>query len=366
MKRIARAPIGQVELKFKKKAVKKAPDILTEISTSVVVGNNLFVAYDESSAIERLTWKDGKYKKHKTFELDDFFPLPGGREGEMDIEGLAWERPYLWFSGSMSLKRNTPDPDDDPAEAAEKLLEITTDDNRFSIGRIPCVHDEETDTWTPVEELELDGVTHRALMMEGGAQSTALTEALATDDHLEPFMKIPCKDNGFDIEGLAVHGERIFLGMRGPVLGGWAIIIEFSVHESQGWLRLDVRGDKDKPYRKHFIHLAGMGIREINFDPDNGDMLLLAGPTMDLDGTIAAWKIADGLPEEEVSVTHHAERLFDVVEGHGVAHGHNKAEGMAITGRGNYLIVYDSPDDDYLVGKRSVLADVYAGENARW
>ena len=352
--------MAQVEMKFSK-AAKDNPDMLTEISTSVTVGNNLFVAYDESSAIERLTWKDGKYKKHKTFELADFFDLPEGSDGEMDIEGLAWETPYLWFSGSMSLKRNTPEDGDDDEAGADKLLEITTDDNRFSIGRIPCEHEEETDIWTPVHEIQHEGKTLRALMMDGGTQSTALTEILATDDHLEPFMKIPCKDNGFDIEGLAVDGERIFLGMRGPVIGGWAIIIEFGVHEHGEWLHLDARGEKDKPYRKHFIDLAGMGIREINVEDKTGDMLLLAGPTMDLDGTIAAWRIEGGLPEKPVSITPDPERMFDVVEGSLIEHGKNKAEGMAITRNGNYLIVFDSPTEDRMVGKRSVLADIYAG-----
>ena len=31
---------------------------------------------------------------------------------------------------------------------------------------------------------------------------------------------IPSNDNGFDVEGLAVSGNRVFLGLRGPVLAG--------------------------------------------------------------------------------------------------------------------------------------------------
>ena len=53
-----------------------------------------------------------------------------------------------------------------------------------------------------------------------------LTEALRGDEHLGSFLAIPGKDNGFDIEGLAVAGERLFIGLRGPVLRGWAVILE--------------------------------------------------------------------------------------------------------------------------------------------
>ena len=336
-------------------------DLLGEISTSIVVDDTLFLAYDESAAIERLRWKGDKYTKHKTFELDDFFDLPDGK-GEMDIEGLAWEKPYLWFTGSMSLKRNEPNPDDDDEKGAAKLLEIDTDDNRFTLGRIPCEYDEDKNEWTPVQELETTDGVLKGMIMEGGTRSTVLSELLSVDDHIAPFMKIPCKENGFDIEGLAVQGERIFLGLRGPVLSGWATVIEFGVHERNGYLHMDGRGDDEKPYRKHFIKMAGMGIREINVDPETNDLLILAGPTMDLDGTISAWRIKGGLPEKPISFTHDPERMFDVVDGTNLEHGKDKAEGMAILNDGNYLITFDSPREDRFEGDRGVWVDVYKGQ----
>ena len=47
---------------------------------------------------------------------------------------------------------------------------------------------------------------------------TPLLEALAHDPHLAPFLSLPAKDNGFDLEGLAVLGKRVFLGLRGGCL----------------------------------------------------------------------------------------------------------------------------------------------------
>jgi hypothetical protein len=47
-------------------------------------------------------------------------------------------------------------------------------------------------------------------------------DALADDPHLGFFVgaMIPGKENGFDVEGLAFYQNRIFLGLRGPVLRG--------------------------------------------------------------------------------------------------------------------------------------------------
>ncbi len=42
---------------------------------------------------------------------------------------------------------------------------------------------------------------------------------------------IPGKDNGFDIEGLAVREDRLLLGLRGPVLRGHAFVLELSLEQ---------------------------------------------------------------------------------------------------------------------------------------
>ena len=47
-------------------------------------------------------------------------------------------------------------------------------------------------------------------------------------------------------------------------------------------LRLREIGSHGLPYRKHLLELGGLGIRDLCVDGD--DLLILAGPTMDLDG----------------------------------------------------------------------------------
>ena len=45
-------------------------------------------------------------------------------------------------------------------------------------------------------------------------KTNLLTRALPHDPHFGPYMAIPGKDNGFDIEGLAVDGRRLLFGLR--------------------------------------------------------------------------------------------------------------------------------------------------------
>ena len=50
--------------------------------------------------------------------------------------------------------------------------------------------------------------------------------ALCDDELLAPFMRLPCKENGFDIEGIAALDGRILRGLRRPVISGHEIIVE--------------------------------------------------------------------------------------------------------------------------------------------
>lgn len=171
-------------------------------------------------------------------------------------------------------------------------------------------------------------------------------------------MSILCKDNGFHIEGLEVNQGRIFIGLREPVLNGYAIILENTVECLKDELIMQKREGVDNIYRKHFLELASMGIRELNIDK-NGDLFILAGSTMDLDCTISIYKLSGGLPDTAGSVTFTPERLFDVARGSEIEHGKDKAEGMAFISENEVLITYDSLVDKWLKGKNKVEMDVY-------
>jgi hypothetical protein len=80
----------------------------------------------------------------------------------------------------------------------------------------------------------------------------------------------------------------MFLGLRGPVLRGWALLLELQVKETRrGRLKLRKAGPDGARYVKHFLDLAGLGMRELAFDGDA--LLILAAPTMDLDGPVVLY-----------------------------------------------------------------------------
>ncbi|MUP45588.1 DUF3616 domain-containing protein [Gramella sp. BOM4] len=354
MKPSHKKPADRCLLQFDKE-YPNLDDLCTEISSCLATENNLWLSYDEDAGIERLTKTENAYAEHKHYELSEFFDLPS-EDSEVDMEALAYEEPFLWFCGSMSIKRDSPSPDDPVEEQVKSLSRIAIDENRFSLGCIPCLKTSEG--FELMKEAEFDSKKIRPLMLRGGTTSTELHNALLRDKHLERFMMIPCKDNGFDIEGLAVHQGRIFIGLRGPVLNGFAVILEISCKEFDGELLLAKKPDEEKLYRKHFLDLRGMGIRELNIDK-KGDLFLLAGPTMDLDGTISIYKIEGGLPDSPSSVIHKPERLFDVARGAELEHGADKAEGMAFLPEGKILITYDSPVENRLKAKNEVWMDCY-------
>ena len=355
-----RQPSRHIELTFDPK-VSDLEATRGEISTCDAIEKTLFLAHDESSAVERLTWDGQRYADHQRFELADFISLPKD-DGEMDIEGLAMRPPYLYVTGSMSTKRKKAKEDKDDIEAIERLASLKVDPNRFTLARIPCeVND---GIWTPVSKRSFEDETLRPSALDGGRESTVLTEQLHSDPHLAPFMKLPCKDNGFDIEGIAVANDRVLLGLRGPVLRGWAIVLELDLVEMDGHLRFANRGDRERAFHKHLLNLAGMGVRELRYRPGSDDLFLLAGPTMDLDGTISLWKLADGLPVDRDTIHRDVQRLFDVVDGSEVDHGCDKAEGFAILPNGNFLIAYDSPMPHRFRQDNGVVVDEFSGDGS--
>ncbi len=145
-----------------------------------------------------------------------------------------------------------------------------------------------------------DGRRHAAILCGPGRN---LSDMLEHDPHLAPFLRVPGKDNGFDIEGIAVIGERVFVGLRGPVLRGWAVILEIHPEpDPHDDTRLRFAPVGDARYRTHFIDLEGLGIRDLC--PVGEEILILAGPTMTHDGPvkIVRWTPGHGFSDPPIHV----------------------------------------------------------------
>jgi hypothetical protein len=338
--------------------------IRLELSALSLHGRSLWLSNDELATVERLLLQDdGSFGEHRFFALADMFDLPEGAEGRMDIEGLEVDPigPWLWVVGSHSRTRAKAIPGrHETGEAFARLTDIRRERNRHFLGRIPLVAVDRRGTFELREEapdLGSAGV-RRAACLESVASLDAL---LADDPHIGPFMAIPAKENGFDVEGVVARGERVFVGLRGPVLGRWAVLVELVVEETgPGRLAPRPLGEGGVRYRKHFMDLCGLGMRDFAVDGDS--LLILAGPSMDLDGPQIVFRWPGWLEARSDSVVpaDQLERMLVVPHGEGTDH----AEGISLIeiGRGKeLLVVYDCPDPKRLPeDQTSIDADAFA------
>ncbi|MEO3890325.1 DUF3616 domain-containing protein [Nonomuraea sp. B5E05] len=316
----------QVELRFDQAS--RAAQTHTNLSAIRPSATGLWIAGDETATVEHLAWTGDHFGAQRTFELAGHVDLPAGPVDEADIEGLARTDGHLWLAGSHSLKRKKVK-SKDPAKAADRLATVVREENRFILVRLPLL-----DEQTPGQGAILSG-------------GQGLTTHLRDDRHLGAFLDLPGKDNGFDVEGIAVVAEQVYLGLRGPVLRGWAVVLELRLDDAGGG-RLRLR----EPYRKHFLDLDGLGVRDLC--PDGDSLLVLAGPTMSLDGPVRVvrWRpnrCGDVVPAGEL------ETVLELPYGAGCDH----PEGLALLACGRLMVVYDSPSPARVTPAGGVLADVF-------
>jgi hypothetical protein len=339
-------PLRRIRLSFRSadELAHAEEPVRGDLSALVVQGSTLWAANDELPTVERLRAQDdGCYGAHRSFQLRDYFDLPGGPDDEMDVEGLEIDGGYLWVLGSHSLTREKPKPDSqDHAEALRRLTEVEHHPSRHFLGRVPLVARDGTFTLEP--SVSVGDAQLGPACLDTRPKRGKLGKLLKADEHVGRFIQVPAKENGFDLEGIAVRGARVFVGLRGPVLRGWAMILELDVNESRpGRLKPRRVGPNGERYRKHFLELEGLGIRDLCFDQDR--LLILAGPTMDLDGPVRvfAWPACVAAGQQMIVTADQLEPLLDVPFGRGVDH----AEGIAVlegwNGRAELLVVYDSP-----------------------
>ena len=355
-------PARRVRLEFRSAdELPHADDpVRSDLSALVLSGGTLWVGNDQLATVERLMRTDARYGRHQPFHLGDFFELPGGSGDEMDIEGLEIDGGYLWVLGSHSLTREKPKPgSEDHVEALRRLTEVEHHPNRHFLGRIPIL--EQAGTFTLEPTASNGNGELRAACLNGNRKRGKLGSLLKKDEHIGRFIEVPGKENGFDLEGIAVRGPRVFLGLRGPVLRGWAMLLQLDLKEPKpGRLKPRRIGPGGERYRKHFLDLDGLGIRDLCFDQDR--LLILAGPTMDLDGPIRvlSWPGCLEAGQQGVVPANELEAVLEVPYRRGADH----AEGIAILrrtkGRLELMVVYDSPAKDRLHDNgRGIDADIF-------
>jgi hypothetical protein len=112
---------------------------------------------------------------------------------------------------------------------------------------------------------------------------------------------------------------------------------------------------------KHFLQLEGLGLRDLFWDGD--DLLMLAGPTLVLDGEIRCYRWAGArahLARNREPVRFEVEELTVAAE---LPHGRGCDRAEAITAMpaalgGGWLVLYDAPGPARTEGDAAVYGDV--------
>lgn len=342
-------PVGRIVLKF---GDGKKGKSLRNFSAGTRVGESLFLGSDEHADIDLLSLQpEGEWSGHIQYRLANLLPL-GEAEQEADLEGLSADGDWLWVVGSHARTRSKVEKAKDECIDLEALADLKDTRPRCLLARLPLI--ERSGILHPVSA---DGTGRRAAMLPQGSGGNALAAALAMDPLLAPFTKIPAKEGGVDIEGIAAVGTRIALGMRGPVIGGHGLILELEIGEDQQGGLTIVQG----PVRR-LVALEGLGVRDLKRMGD--DLLILAGPTTALSGPCAIYRWpgwASDLPHDAAKVhLHRPERLLELPFGRGSDH----PEGLALWALGDgamgLMVVYDSPSKDRIdKDAKTLVADIF-------
>lgn len=301
-----------------------------DLSGAAVHGDALFVAPDEGTALLRLTRTAAGWGEPVPLPLEASLDLPGKPGGETDAEGLDLVDGCLWVVGSHSAKRRRVVPGTPATDVGTRLGRVSTEKSRRLLARVPLV--DAPDGNGSLLAGRDDDVPGPGLPTRLPGGRRGLHGALAADEHLGPFLGIPGKDNGFDVEGIAVRPDGVvLLGLRGPVLRGWAVVLGVSLKAARAELVLE-------GVTKHFLDLDGLGVRDLARHGD--DLLVLAGPTMALDGPARVYRVPGAVSSTLPPSV--ARSVMELVAELPVGAGVDKPEGLAVLPEG-LLVLHDSP-----------------------
>jgi hypothetical protein len=283
-----------------------------DISCAVLQGDRLIIGADEGHVIQALKEESaGLYVADRSGHI--VLPLKNEDEKEVDVEAMALDNNVLYVVGSHCRARGRVDPDGETvAENRKSLRKNRREESRERLYRI---------------ELNADGARAK--------QWVSLHDLIEDDKHLEDASGVPSKENGVDIEGLAVGGQNeLLVGFRGPVFRDNYVPV-MAIDTSKGF-------EEDRlEYELRFIDLGGRGIRAMA-ETEEG-FLLIGGPVGSeaVSYVLYAWDGKDALPGEDADGGQHVVPLCEIPLPHAAA----KAEGLHLLeetgGTNRFLVVFD-------------------------
>ncbi len=246
--------------------------------------------------------------------ISDIVVFTGDKENgkEMDIEGIAVEGNYIYVIGSHSSRRNTV-----KSDRSYKKNRKTFYNKRI---------DNETNRdW--LYRLKVD-----AQMQRTETKHITLRSIIQNHKVLKTFSKIPSKENGIDIEGIAVVDDWIYVGFRGPVFrNNYVPVLK---------LKFD---DPENTASLLWVNFGGGGIRDMAKVEDG--FLIIAGPVGDGPGAYSVhhWDGHDMIPgkKREQAKIGKVIKLGDIDTPAG-----GKAEGILVMDDNNngsykFMVIFD-------------------------
>lgn len=271
------------------------------ISAIEVVGDRLIVGADEGNKIKVLKHNGDAYAVEYGISLSN--------DKEIDIEGISYEDGIVYVVGSHSFKRKEIQADRMYAQ------------NRIAIGDLSS-------------ELQRDQLFRLNLNPDPTIERTSLRSIIESDKILQLFSKTPSKENGIDIEGIAVFNGLLYVGFRGPVLrDNWVPILKYKFANPITHPELV------------FVNLGGRGVRDLTRVKDG--FLILAGPVGDGLGLYQVYFWDGGVQQSGIPTADRIGRIE--LLGKIPVDDDMKAEGIALLKESNsdyeVLIVFDGVEN---------------------
>ena len=201
---------------------------------------------------------------------NDIVLFTGDKENgrELDIEGIAVEGEYIYVVGSHSSKRKRVKAGKSYKKNRKTFQDKRIDDeiNRDWLYRLK-VNDQ-------MQLTEKKEITLRGLIQ--------------SHEVLKTFSQIPSKENGIDIEGIAVVDDWIYVGFRGPVFrNNYVPVLKLKFDNPENTASL------------LWVNFGGGGIRDMARVDDG--FLVISGPVGDGPGAFSVhhWDGRDMIPGKE-------------------------------------------------------------------
>jgi Protein of unknown function (DUF3616) len=123
---------------------------------------------------------------------------------------------FLWVCGSHCRVRQKPKPSPGDMPGVQRVVhKLRARPSRHLLGRVRLSDDG-------------GGLVGKGEHLPFEKQGT-LCGYLADSTFLGPFLQLPSKENGLDIEGLALTDRgTVLLGLRGPLVDSFAVVVELA------------------------------------------------------------------------------------------------------------------------------------------